>query len=211
MRSLSSDARFARPVSLAHLRSPTAAQSGTQKSLSSRNGRLASSGRWRFEIRCRVLPFSEAMRNDSAAVGTLGAADLFTREPQQRFGVIESLSVGKGSSAMKWILVVLIGGVTPVPTDLIFEKLSDCLVAEEQLRKTYAEAFEALSQQSSASLDRFERRRGRDYYRMRELEAKRVSNSGTCIPHSGTNQPITSLNNERPVSAPAPTPGAPAR
>jgi hypothetical protein len=93
-----------------------------------------------------------------------------------------------------------------MPTDLIFEKLSDCLVAEEQLRKTYAEAFEARNQRSSLALDRFERRRGRDYYRMRELEAKRVFNSGTCIPHSGTNQPITTLNNERPVSAPQPTP-----
>ena len=49
---------------------------------------------------------------------------------------------------MKWILVVLIGGVTPVPTDLVFEKLSDCLIAEEQLRKTYAEAFEALSNEA---------------------------------------------------------------
>jgi hypothetical protein len=37
---------------------------------------------------------------------------------------------------MQWILVVLVGGVAPVPTDLVFEKLSDCLVAEEQLRKS---------------------------------------------------------------------------
>ena len=41
---------------------------------------------------------------------------------------------------MKWILVVLIGGVTPVQTDLQFDKLSDCLSAEEQLRNTYADA-----------------------------------------------------------------------
>jgi hypothetical protein len=39
--------------------------------------------------------------------------------------------------AMKWILVVLIGGVTPVQTDLQFDKLSDCLSAEEQLQTTY--------------------------------------------------------------------------
>jgi hypothetical protein len=29
---------------------------------------------------------------------------------------------------MKWILVVLIGGVTPVQTDVQFDKLSDCLI-----------------------------------------------------------------------------------
>jgi hypothetical protein len=32
------------------------------------------------------------------------------------------------------ILVVLIGGVTPVQTDVQFDKLSDCISAEEQLR-----------------------------------------------------------------------------
>jgi hypothetical protein len=36
---------------------------------------------------------------------------------------------------MQWILVVLVGGVAPVPTDLVFENLSDCSVADEQLRK----------------------------------------------------------------------------
>jgi hypothetical protein len=41
---------------------------------------------------------------------------------------------------MKWMLVVLVAGVTPVQTDvLLFEKLSDCLAAEEQLRKAYAD------------------------------------------------------------------------
>jgi len=43
---------------------------------------------------------------------------------------------------MRWILVVIIGGVTPVQTDLQFEKLSDCR-AEEQLRTTFAEAYAA--------------------------------------------------------------------
>jgi len=112
---------------------------------------------------------------------------------------------------MKWILVVLVGGVAPVPTDLVFEKLSDCLVAEEQLRKAYVDAIEAMNQRSLATLDRFERRRSRDYYRLREREGRRISNSGTCIPHSGTNQPITTLNNEPPASTPQPPPAAPGR
>ncbi len=102
---------------------------------------------------------------------------------------------------MKWILVVLIGGVTPVPTDLVFEKLADCLAAEVQLRQAYADALEASAPQISPDINRSERHRRRDYYRLREMEAKKISNSGTCIPHSGTNQPITSLNGP-PASTP---------
>jgi hypothetical protein len=41
--------------------------------------------------------------------------------------------------------------------DLVFEKLSDCLVAPEQVRKAYADAFEAWNQRSLAALDRYER------------------------------------------------------
>jgi hypothetical protein len=44
---------------------------------------------------------------------------------------------------MKWMLVVLVGGVTPVQTDVMFDKLSDCLAAEEQLRKAYTDALDA--------------------------------------------------------------------
>ena len=55
--------------------------------------------------------------------------------------------------AMRWILVVLIGGVTPVQTDLQFDKLSDCLSAEEQLRKTYADAYEAWDKLAATNLN----------------------------------------------------------
>ena len=54
---------------------------------------------------------------------------------------------------MKWILVVLIGGVTPIQTDLQFEKLSECLNAEEQLRNTYAEAYEARDKFAATIMD----------------------------------------------------------
>ena len=113
---------------------------------------------------------------------------------------------------MKWILVVLIGGVTPLPTDLVFEKLSDCLAAEEQLRRAYADAFEAWNRRSSAAFDRFDRRTGRDYYRLRKLEAEKVSDTGTCIPHSGTKSTHHyAQQRSTPVSAPQPAPGAPGR
>lgn len=108
---------------------------------------------------------------------------------------------------MKWLLVVLVGGVTPVATDVTFEKLSDCLAAEQQLRQAYANAFDAWSQQAE-NLDAFDRHRRRDRYRAREFEAKRFANTGTCIPHAGTDQPITSLNrSDQP--APPPQPQAP--
>jgi hypothetical protein len=106
---------------------------------------------------------------------------------------------------MKWVLVVLIGGVNPVTTDVTFEKLSDCLAAEQQLRQTYAEAFDA-SQRDAEPIDR--RDRHRRSYKTRELEARRFPNTGTCVPHAGTDKAITSLNrNEQPSSAaPTPTP-----
>ena len=44
---------------------------------------------------------------------------------------------------MKWMLVVLVSGVTPVSTNLVFDKFSECLAAEEQMRQHYIDAFEA--------------------------------------------------------------------
>ena len=112
---------------------------------------------------------------------------------------------------MKWLLVVLVGGVTPVQTDVVFEKLSDCLAAEEQLRTAYAEAFEARERRGvTMDIDQFDRHRRRDYYRAREIESRNVANTGTCIPHAGTDQPIASLNKvDQPPSQPQPQPPAP--
>ena len=87
--------------------------------------------------------------------------------------------------SMKWMLVVLVGGMTPVQTDVIFEKLSDCLAAEEQLRKTYADALDAWDKRTASA---FERRR--DYVRARQLQARTLDNIGTCIPHTGGGPPI---------------------
>ena len=48
--------------------------------------------------------------------------------------------------------MVLVGGVTPVQTDVLFEKLSDCLAAEEQLRKAYTDALEVMGQAGYVSV-----------------------------------------------------------
>ena len=45
---------------------------------------------------------------------------------------------------MKWMLVVLVSGVTPVSTNLVFDKFSECLAAEEQMRQHYADAVGSL-------------------------------------------------------------------
>jgi hypothetical protein len=109
---------------------------------------------------------------------------------------------------MKWLLVVLVGGVIPVQTDVFFEKLSDCLAAEEQLRKAYTDALEAWDKRASLA---FERRR--DYVRARQLQARKLDNSGTCIPHTGGDKPIASSGiSDQPAStSPTTSPASPAR
>ena len=101
---------------------------------------------------------------------------------------------------MKWMLVVLVGGVTPVQTDVMFDKLSDCLAAEEQLRKAYTDALDAWDKRAAIT---FERRR--DYIKARELQARKLDNIGTCVPHTGGDQPLAS---SRPSDQPASTPPA---
>jgi hypothetical protein len=98
---------------------------------------------------------------------------------------------------MKWMLVVLVGGITPVNTDLVFDKFADCLAAEEQMRKHYADAFEAWDKWAAANIER-----RHDYAKARDLQAKRLlSNIGTCVPHGEGDQ--------HPIAAPqaAPSPG----
>ena len=108
---------------------------------------------------------------------------------------------------MKWMLVVLVGGVTPVQTDVLFEKLADCLAAEEQLRTAYAEALETWDKRATLAFDR-----RRDYVRARQLQARKLDNTGTCIPHTGGDQPIVSSRiSDQPASTSPTTPASPSR
>lgn len=114
---------------------------------------------------------------------------------------------------MKWMLVVLVGGVTPVNTDLVFDKFTDCLSAEEQMRKHYFDAFEAWDRWAAASIER-----RREYSKARELQKKRLLSSiGTCVPHGGGDQPAvadprrqadptSSAPSEPPKASPTPQP-----
>ena len=87
---------------------------------------------------------------------------------------------------MKWMLVVLVSGVTPVSTNLVFDKFSECLAAEEQMRQHYADAFDAWDRSAAANNER-----RRDYRRARDMQARRLlGNVGTCIPHADSSQPV---------------------
>ena len=87
--------------------------------------------------------------------------------------------------AMKWMLVVLVSGVTPVSTNLVFDKFSECLAAEEQMRQHYADAFDAWDRSAAANAER-----RRDYRRARDMQARRMlGNVGTCVPHADGSQP----------------------
>jgi hypothetical protein len=44
---------------------------------------------------------------------------------------------------MKWTLIVLVFGASPVKTDLVFNSLEDCLRAEDQMCAEYARAYNA--------------------------------------------------------------------
>ena len=108
---------------------------------------------------------------------------------------------------MKWMLVVLVGGMTPVNTDLVFDKFADCLAAEEQMRKHYTDAFEAWDRWAAANIEG-----RREYSKVRDLQAKRLlSNIGTCVPHAGGDaaalrQQSNPTPSQTPQAAPTPQP-----
>lgn len=106
---------------------------------------------------------------------------------------------------MKWVLVVLVSGVAPVNTDLVFDKFADCLTAEEQMRQHYVDAFEAWDRSAAAN---FQRRR--DYAKARDVQAKRLlSNVGTCVPHSDGAQPSSGTPRPQATNEPSRQPGEP--
>ncbi|AWL94816.1 MULTISPECIES: hypothetical protein [Bradyrhizobium] len=105
---------------------------------------------------------------------------------------------------MKWMLVVLVGGVAPVNTDLVFDKFSDCLSAEAQMRQHYSDAFDAWDRVAAARIDRRS-----DYRKARDLEAKKLlSNVGTCVPHGGGDS-VAPAEQPKPPAAPSQQPAAP--
>jgi hypothetical protein len=103
---------------------------------------------------------------------------------------------------MKWMLLVLVNGITPVNTNLVFDKFADCLGAEDQMRKHYADAFDGWDRAAAIN---FHRRR--DYVRARDLQAKRMlSNVGMCVPHAdGDQQPVAKAEDQPTITPSQPT------
>ncbi len=81
---------------------------------------------------------------------------------------------------MKWMLVIVVFGTYAVKTDLIFDRLDECLKAEAEARAEYARAY-------SEWLD-WARQNPKEasYPKSQQFMTKRIGleNSGTCIPHA---------------------------
>jgi hypothetical protein len=80
---------------------------------------------------------------------------------------------------MKWMLLVLVFGTTPIETGLIFDSLDDCLKAEQTMRDDYARAYDAWRTWAQAN------KAESDYPDSDMFMQKRtgLQTSGTCIPH----------------------------
>ena len=68
---------------------------------------------------------------------------------------------------MKWLLIVVVMN-SPVKTDLAFETLTSCLLAEEDMRRQWAEVYN----------DARNRKAGKNTLEL----VKGQMTSGTCIP-----------------------------
>ena len=51
---------------------------------------------------------------------------------------------------MKWVLIALVMNM-PVKTDLVFNSLSECLAAENQMRKEWTEQYNQAKKSGAAS------------------------------------------------------------
>ncbi len=78
---------------------------------------------------------------------------------------------------MKWLLVVMVFGTTPIETDLVYDTLDQCLKAEELMRGEYARVFEKWETWAKANPE------ASGYPDSRKFMESRIGLSiGTCIP-----------------------------
>jgi hypothetical protein len=86
-------------------------------------------------------------------------------------------TLGRGTR-VKWMLVVIVLGSTPVQTDLVFDTLDQCYRAEQQMRIEYTKAFDEWLKWAVQNPTES------DYPKSREFMMQRLM-SGVCVPHSG--------------------------
>jgi hypothetical protein len=80
---------------------------------------------------------------------------------------------------MKWMLVIMVFGLAPVKTELLYNDLGDCLLAEQKMRAEYATAYNVWN--TWAEKNPVEA----GFPNSREAMKKRFGlyNPATCIPH----------------------------
>jgi hypothetical protein len=71
---------------------------------------------------------------------------------------------------MKWALVVLVWGTTPMPTGLVYDTLPECIIAESQARRAWIDIFNATPESIRKKSE------SRDFLLHQMI-------AGTCIPH----------------------------
>ncbi|MEQ1711052.1 MAG: hypothetical protein ABL908_06580 [Hyphomicrobium sp.] len=79
---------------------------------------------------------------------------------------------------MKWILVVMVFGTSPVKTDTVYNTLEDCLAADDAMRSAYVEHYNDWIKRAKADPKRYN-------YPESDKYAKRrygLENVATCVP-----------------------------
>ena len=80
---------------------------------------------------------------------------------------------------MKWMLVVLVFGGSPVKTNLLYDTLDECLKAEDSMRSEYVLAFNKWNSWAKANPSEA------GFPNSEAFMKRRIGldNQGTCIPH----------------------------
>ena len=79
---------------------------------------------------------------------------------------------------MKWMLIVMVFGVSPVKTNLLFNTIDDCLNAEDAMRAEYTRTFNTWEDWAQANPGEVDAN-SKAFIRKRNG----MESSGTCIPH----------------------------
>ena len=87
-----------------------------------------------------------------------------------------------GRGAMTWTLVVIVLGMTPVQTGLLYDNLDACYLSEETMRAEYARSF-------NAWLEWAKQNPKESSYPASEEDMKKRLVFGVCVPHGNAQIP----------------------
>ena len=78
------------------------------------------------------------------------------------------------------MLIVVVFGIAPIKTNLLFDSLDDCLKAEDAMRTEYSRAFNAWLQWAQKNPDEAGYPNSQAFIQKRDG----LESPGTCIPHA---------------------------